>query len=145
MSIGYPEVKLEACQNDAKGSSDIISIQQNTKGELNVEVKGYSDQIEGKVFTYKFEYIDGLILLDEGDLIAIWESPDYQNISILYEVVSGSIFAGMSARPGIMSVTLPNEKLETHHEYLIATDNECLLCLSNKLPDIDASNVSTIN
>lgn len=81
-------------------------------------------------------------MLDEGDLIAIWQSSHYiPNVSILYEVVEGSIFEGFSKRPGILSVSMPYESLDKLHEYLLATDDDCILVLSTQPPDVEELNI----
>jgi len=79
-----------------------------------------------------------LVVLDEGNLITIWDSPDYvPAASILYEVVQGSIFESLSQRPGVLSVAMPEERLDRLHEYLVITDDECILVLSARPPQVE--------
>ena len=100
-------------------------------------VVGASDSIEGRRFAYRFYTFRGLVVLDEGDLIAIWESPHYvPSASILYEVVQGSIFETLSQRPGMLSVSMPQESLDALHEYLVVTDDDCVLVLSARPPHV---------
>jgi hypothetical protein len=42
-----------------------------------------------------------------------------------------------SQRFGILSVLMPYESLDTLHEYLVATDDDCVLILSALPPHID--------
>ena len=134
-----PLVKLSPFQNNAKGATYLNDLSYDRIGRLTARVSGTSDQIMDKLYRYEFEEggLRGFLLLDEGDLIAIWEPGEYSpNISPIYEVIQGSIFEGMSKRPGIMSVSLPFEELEECREYLIATDDECIIVLSSKPPRI---------
>jgi hypothetical protein len=96
--------------------------------------------IAGREFAFRFDasFLRGFIVLDEGDLITIWEPPHYvPNASVLYEISAGSLFEAFSQRPGILSVSMPEESLGQLHEYLIATDDDCLLALSSRPPHVE--------
>ncbi len=132
-------VLLVPFHQDARGASYLDDLQYNPGGRLAVRIVGTSEQIEGRSYRYDFDAscIRGFLLLDEGDLITIWEPEEYSpNAAPLYEVNQGSIFEGMSRRSGVLSVSIPFERLENMKEYLIATDDDCILVLSSRPPRI---------
>jgi hypothetical protein len=135
-----PSVTLSPLQSAAVGGSDFRELVYRPSDSLAVVVTGGSGTIAGREFTFRFDagYLRSFILLDEGDLITIWESPHYvPNASILYEVSAGSLFETFSQHPGVLSVSMPDESLGRLHEYLIATDNDCLLALSSRPPHVE--------
>lgn len=106
--------------------------------QLQVIVLAESDRGIGRRFAYRFERCAGMVVLDEGDLITIWESPHHvPAASILYEVVQGSILESLSQRRGVLSVAMPEERLDRLHEYLVVTDFECILVLSARPPQVE--------
>ena len=131
-------VILTPLQSKADGRSSLHELIYRPSDSLRLVVVGASGSIEGRRFGYRFDAVCGFVVLDEGDLITIWESPHYvPSASILYEVVQGSIFESFSQRPGVLSVSMPQETLDSMHEYLIATDDDCILVLSGRPPRIE--------
>ena len=113
-------VILTLLQPEADGRSSLDELVYSPSDALRLVVVGASGSIAGRRFSYRFDAFRGFVVLDEGDLIAIWESPHYvPNASILYEVVQGSIFETFSQRAGVLSVSMPQETLDSMHEYLI--------------------------
>jgi hypothetical protein len=135
-----PPVTLSLLQSSAAGQSSLRELLYRPSDSLLVVVSGTSDMIAGREFAFRFDasFLRGFIVLDEGDLITIWEPPHYvPNASILYEISAGSLFETFSQRPGILSVSMPEESLGRLHEYLIATDDDCLLALSSRPPHVE--------
>jgi len=131
-------VILTPLQPKADGRSSLHELVYRPSDALRLVVVGGSGGIEGRRFAYRFDSFRGFVVLDEGDLITIWESPHYvPNASILYEVVQGSIFETFSQRPGVLSVSMPQETLDPMHEYLLATDDDCILVLSARPPHVE--------
>lgn len=133
-------VILTPLQPKADGRSSLHELVYRPSDSLRLVIAGASDSIEGRQFAYRFDasFLRGFLVLDEGDLITIWESSHYvPNASILYEVAQGSIFETFSQRPGVLSVSMPQESLEALHEYLIATDDDCILVLSARPPHVE--------
>lgn len=132
-------VILKALQPKANGHSSLHELVYRKPASLRLVIDGWSGKIQGRRFVYSFDdTFRGFVVLDEGDLITIWESPHYiPNASILYEVMQGSIFETFSQRPGVLSVSMSQGTLDTFHEYLIATDDDCILVLSARPPSID--------
>ena len=131
---------LTPLQLKADGRSSLYELMYRPSDSLRVVIDGASDSIHARRFAYRFDTssLRGFVVLDEGDLITIWESSHYvPNGSILYEVKRGSIFETLSVRPGLLSVSMPQESLDTLHEYLIATDDDCILVLSACPPLIE--------
>jgi hypothetical protein len=98
-----------------------------------------SGDIAGRKFDVCFDggNICGFLVLDEGDLITIWQPSYYVPASFIYEVTQGSIFETLATRPGVLSVSMPQESLEDLHEYLITTDDDCVLVLAGRPPRVD--------
>jgi hypothetical protein len=135
-----PSVTLSPLQSGAVGGSALRELVYRPSDSLLVVVTGASDAIAGREFTFRFDarFLRGFMLLDEGDLITIWEAPHYvPNGAILYEISAGSFFESFSQRPGVLSVAMPEELLDSLHEYLIATDDDCLLVLSSRPPEVE--------
>ena len=131
-------VILTPLQPKADGRSSLHELVYRPSDALRLVVVGASGSIDGRRFAYRFDSFRGFVVFDEGDLIAIWESAHYvPNASILYEVVQGSIFETFSHRSGVLSVSMPQESLDTLHEYLIATDDDCILVLSARPPHVE--------
>jgi hypothetical protein len=133
-------VTLSPLQSGAAGQSFLRELIYRPSDCLLVVVAGTSDMIAGREFAFRFDasFVRGFIVLDEGDLITIWEPPHYvPNASILYEVAAGSLFETFSQCPGVLSVSMPDESLGQLHEYLIATDDDCLLALSSRPPHFE--------
>jgi hypothetical protein len=130
-------VTLLPIQPKAIGRSSLRELVYVPSDALRLVITGASDSIEGCQFEYRFDasFLRAFLVLDEGDLIAIWGSPHYvPAASILYEVTGGSIFETFSQRSGVLSVSLPQATLDGLHEYLIATDDDCILALSARPP-----------
>ena len=135
-----PPVTLSSLQSSASGRSSLRELVYRPSDSLSVVVVGTSDMIAAREFAFRFDasFLRGFVVLDEGDLMTIWEPPRYTpNASILYEVSAGSIFETFSQRPGVLSVSMPQECLGRLHEYLIATDDDCLLALSSRPPHVE--------
>jgi len=131
-------VILTPLQSKAHGRSSLHELVYRPSEALRLVVVGTSDSIEGRRFVYRFDSFRGFLVLDEADLITIWESPHYvPNASILYEVVQGSMFETFSQRPGVLSISMPQETLDSMHEYLLATDDDCILVLSARPPHVE--------
>lgn len=133
-------VILLPLQQMADGSSSLRELVYRPSDSLRLVIACASDSFRDRHFVYRFDAscLRGYLVLDEGDLITIWEPPHYvPSASILYEVVQGSLFETLSQRPGVLSVSMPQESLETLHEYLVATDGDCILVLSARLPHVE--------
>jgi hypothetical protein len=131
---------LSSLQSEAPGRSHLCELIYRPSDSLRLVIAGISGSIDGRRFEYRFDssFLRGFVVLDEGDLITFWESPHYvPNTSILYEVVQGSLYKYFSQRSGILSVSMPYESLDTLHEYLVATDDDCILVLSTLPPHIN--------
>ncbi|MDH5434470.1 MAG: hypothetical protein OEY19_11040 [Gammaproteobacteria bacterium] len=107
------------------------------RGKLNVLTYAAinSDETDTAI-SYNFDYIEGMLLLDEGDLITLWENGGFHTGHILYEISDGSIFEQISAISGVLSVSLPFERLDDLKEFVICSQDDCLLVLSKCEPEI---------
>jgi hypothetical protein len=109
--------------------SDIIEIISTISG-LRVVVSTMRDSVKELLVEYFFEYDNGFRYLDEGDLIAYWESSQFKTGHHLYEVEDGGWISGESLQPGILSISSEIGM----REWFIKTTNGCLTVLSNFEP-----------
>jgi len=77
-----------------------------------------------------FRYVNGFRCLDEGDLIAYWESGKFQSLHHVYEIYSGGWSNGEVIESGILSVSSSVQP----REWFIATTNKCITVLSSSEP-----------
>jgi len=134
-----PPVVLTPLQSGVSGRCALRELVYRPSDSLLVVVSGASDAIAGREFTFRFDrsFLRGFFVLDEGDLITIWEPPHYvPGASVLYEISAGSLFESFSQRRGVLSVSIPQQTLGPLDEYLIATNDDCLIALSSRPPDV---------
>lgn len=96
-------------------------------------VSSNSDAIHG--IEIHFEVPRGFRYLDEGDLIAYWQSgeftPSYRQGHCLFEMLSGGWLEQECQHPGMLTTT---ESLGTFREWFICTGNGCMNVLSVNPP-----------
>ena len=79
-----------------------------------------------------FRYVNSFRCLDEGDLIAYWESDKFQSQHHIYRIFSGGWSNGELLQSGILSVASSIEP----QEWFIETSNLCLTVLSGSEPQL---------
>lgn len=79
-----------------------------------------------------FSNIIGFRLLDEGNLIAYWESEAFNSNHHIYEILSGGWSNGEPIADGILS----NREFIGYREWFIVTTNECITVLSGEEPQV---------
>lgn len=112
--------------------SDIIELIFSVTG-LRVTVITGSSKFTNVYLDIHFKNINGFRLLDEGDLIAYWESGLFNVNHHIYEILSGGWSNGESLESGMLSVS---SSIGTK-EWFIATTNRCLTVLSSSEPQIN--------
>jgi hypothetical protein len=131
-------VKLTPIHSVSRISTSLSELVYRPSEALRVLVKCDHHTTNAFELEYSFQasLLRGFVVLDEADLITIWESTDYvpKGSSILYEITKGSIFESFSHRSGILEISMPFGSLNKLHEYLVMSDNECVLVLSSQLP-----------
>jgi hypothetical protein len=105
--------------------SDIIEVLHTESGLRIIVVTAIdSKAIFLEVF---FDYVRGYRFLDEGDLIAYWESKKFDISHHTYEILSGGWSNGEVVEDNIMSVS----KAMNFREWFIVTTNSCINVLSS--------------
>ena len=127
---------------DKKSGGVAIDTIEFNKGELKVSVLAAlnGEDTDSKV-EYNFNSVRGFVLLDEGDLITLWETKQFWTGHILYQIKENSIFERISINPGILSVSLPMESLESLKEWLISSVDDNLLVLTHQDPEVYVSEI----
>ena len=107
--------------------SDIVEISYGITG-LRLTVVASTTAFTSIYLDVHFDNIFGFRFLDEGDLIAYWESDSFKSNHHIYQIMSGGWLTGESLPDGILSVTSSIEP----QEWLIATTNGCITVLGNE-------------
>jgi hypothetical protein len=77
-----------------------------------------------------FRRVQAYRFLDEGDLIAYWQTEKFQSPHHVYEIKQGGWLAGETIEPGILDVA---KSFETR-EWFISTSNGCMNVLAARSP-----------
>lgn len=121
--------------------SDITDVIYTSSG-LRITVIAATSMFTNVYLDIHFSSVSGFRLLDEGNLIAYWESGAFNSNHHVYEVLSGGWSNGEPLPDGILSV----RELVDYREWLIATTNQCITILSADEPlirEITNSSVSS--
>ncbi|HEX8248734.1 MAG TPA: hypothetical protein VF599_11210 [Pyrinomonadaceae bacterium] len=109
--------------------SDITDVIYASSG-LRITVIAATSMFTNVYLDIHFSSVSGFRLLDEGNLIAYWESGAFESNHHVYEVLSGGWSNGEPLPDGILSV----RELIDYREWLIATTNQCITVLSADEP-----------
>jgi hypothetical protein len=112
----------------SQGESDITEVLLGRSG-LRVLVESGKD--ERRSFEFHFEVPRGFRYLDEGDLLAYWQSKAFAGGHHLFEIVSGGWLDQERQHPGMLSTT---DAVGTLREWFICTSNGCMNVLSVSEP-----------
>lgn len=109
--------------------SDITDLFYTTSG-LRITVIAATSMFTNIYLDIHFSSTAGFRLLDEGNLIAYWESGAFRSNYHVYEVLSGGWTNGEPLPDGILS----NREFINYREWFIATTNKCMTVLSGDEP-----------
>lgn len=111
--------------------SDIVEVFHTLSG-LRIIVSTWVDSINEALLEVCFRRVQGYRYLDEGDLIAYWESGKFQSPHHVYEITKGGWVAGEALEPGILEIAKGFEV----REWFVCTTNGCLNVLAALPPEL---------
>jgi|SRR5437870_9485012 len=111
--------------------SGIVEVFDSLSG-LRIVVSTWIDSINETLLQVYFRRARAYRYLDEGDLIAWWETEKFRTPYHVYEITNGGWLHGETTEPGILDVS----RGLGYHEWFIATTNECMNVLANLPPEL---------
>ena len=111
--------------------SGIIEVADSLSG-LRVIVSTWKDSINETFLQVYFRRARAYRYLDEGDLMAWWETEKFRTPYHVYEIINGGWLHGEASEPGVLDVSRAME----YQEWFIATTNECMNVLANEPPEL---------
>lgn len=117
--------------------SDIIEVNYGITG-LRLTVIAATTMFTDIYLDIHFDYAGGFRFLDEGDLIAYWESEAFNSNHHIYKVLSGGWANGEPLPVGILSAISSFEEIE----WFIKTRNGCMNVLGSEPMVREFSNTS---
>lgn len=123
------DIKIEPFGNEYRldQTSDIIEVNYGITG-LRLTVIAATTKFTDIYLDVHFEYASGFRFLDEGDLIAYWESEAFSSNHHIYKVLSGGWANGEPLPNGILSARSTFEM----PEWFIKTTNGCMNVLGDE-------------
>jgi hypothetical protein len=125
------EVKPHGKKYRFDQESNIIEVIYTRTG-LRIIVIAATSMFTNIFLDIHFNNISGFRLLDEGDLIAYWESEAFNSNDHIYEILAGGWSNGEPIPDGILS----KREFIGFREWFIATTNECITVLSGEEPQV---------
>ena len=111
--------------------SDIIEVFHSLSG-LRMTVQTWIDSINKSLLQVYFRRVQAYRYLDEGDLIAYWESEKFKSPYHVYEITNGGWITGEILEPGILSIAKSVEP----REWFVSTTNGCMNILADCPPEL---------
>jgi hypothetical protein len=111
--------------------SDIIEMLDSLSG-LRIIISTWIDSINEALLEVYFRRVQGYRYLDEGDLIAYWQTGKFQSPHHVYEITKGGWLTGEVLEPGILDIAKSFEM----REWFICTTNGCLNVLAALAPEL---------
>ncbi len=111
--------------------SDIVEVL-DTQSGLRIIVSTWVDSINETLLEVYFRRVHAYRYLDEGDLIAYWETEKFRSPHHVYEIAKGGWLTGEVVEPGILEIARSFE----FREWFICTTNGCMNVLAASPPEI---------
>ncbi|MBC7932223.1 MAG: hypothetical protein H7Z38_16825 [Rubrivivax sp.] len=111
--------------------SDIVEVFDTLSG-LRIVVSTWVDSINEALLEVYFRRVQGYRYLDEGDLMAYWETEQFRSSHHVYEIIKGGWLTGETVEPGILEIA---KSFETR-EWFICTTNGCMNILAALPPEL---------
>ena len=111
--------------------SDIVEVFDSLSG-LRIIVSTWIDSINESLLEVYFRRVRGYRYLDEGDLIAYWQSEKFRTPHHVYEITSGGWITGETQEPGILEISKSFEL----REWFICTTNGCMNVVAAEPPEL---------
>jgi hypothetical protein len=111
--------------------SDIVEIFDTLSG-LRILISSWTDSINEVLLQVYFRRVQAYRYLDEGDLIAYWESEKFRAPYHVYEITQGGWISGETVESGILDIA-KNFELR---EWFVRTTNGCMNVVSPFPPEL---------
>jgi hypothetical protein len=98
--------------------SDIVEVFYTFSG-LRIIVSTWIDSINEALLEVYFRRVQGYRYLDEGDLIAYWETKQFRSPHHVYEITKGGWLMSEALEPGLLDIAKSFEM----REWFICTTN----------------------
>ncbi len=111
--------------------SDIVEVFDTLSG-LRILISSWTDSINEVLLQVYFRRVQAYRYLDEGDLIAYWESEKFRTPHHVYEITQGGWISGETVESGILDIA-KNFELR---EWFVCTTNGCMNVVSPFPPEL---------
>jgi hypothetical protein len=111
--------------------SGIVEVFDSLSG-LRIIVSTWVDSVNEALLEVYFRRAHAYRYLDEGDLMAYWETGQFRSPHHVYEITKGGWLRGEALEPGILAVA----KTFEIREWFIGTTNGCMNVLSGYPPEL---------
>jgi len=111
--------------------SGIVEVSDTLSG-LRIIVSTWIDSINETFLQVHFRRARAYRYLDEGDLLAWWETGKFRMPYHVYQITNGGWLHGETPQSGILDVS----RAMGYQEWFVATTNECMNVLANLPPEI---------
>ena len=111
--------------------SDIVEVFDTLSG-LRILISSWTDSINEVLLQVYFRRVQAYRYLDEGDLIAYWESEKFRTPHHVYEITQGGWISGETVESGILDIA-KNFELR---EWFVRTTNDCMNVVSPFPPEL---------
>ena len=115
---------------DAK-EGDIVEVFDSISG-LRIIVSTWRDSVNEALLEVSFRRPHAYRYLDEGDLIAYWESGKFRSPHHVYEITRGGWLSGEALESGVLEIA----KAVEPREWFICTTNGCMNVLAGQQPQL---------
>ena len=109
--------------------SDIVEVLHSLSG-LRIIVSTWIDSINEALLEVYFRRAQGYRYLDEGDLIAYWQTEKFRTPHHVYEITNGGWLTGETVETGTLDVAKSFEM----REWFITTTNGCMTVMAASPP-----------
>ncbi len=111
--------------------SDIVEVFDTFSG-LRVIVSTWIDSINETLLEVYFRRVRGYRYLDEGDLIAYWQTETFRSSHHVYEITNGGWLTGEIVETGTLEIAKAFEL----REWFVCTTNGCMNILAALPPEL---------
>lgn len=120
------DIEFEIVEGPLKSNPEIVLINY----DLNTLTLEVEPEFDGEPIIVAFELVEGIRVLDEGNLLEFWDSFNL-NSGWIFRIVSGGWFSQELNRPGFLSLR-ESEVME----YIVIGENECVSVLTYSEPKV---------
>ena len=111
--------------------SDIVEVSDTLSG-LRIVISTWIDSINETFLEVYFRRARAYRYLDEGDLLAGWQTEKFRWPYHVYQITNGGWLHGESTESGVLDVS----RGMAYQEWFVATTNGCMNVLANVPPEL---------